>query len=129
MKQYEMYFTNEYTEEIIDELTEIFKIKYDKSLLHQAINEKDKSSINNIFIINIDENRIIVDCNNRDWIYSLIVISTDCFADFVSEIMMRWDNEIREEYGQELVLCEQDVFGKSNTLLERIEEYYKQKIY
>lgn len=129
MKQYEMYFTNEYTEEIIDELAEIFKIKYDKSLLHQAINEKDKSSINNIFIINIDENSIIVDCNNRDWIYSLIVISTDYFADSVSEIMMRWDNEIREEYGQELVLCEQDVFGKSNTLLESIEEYYKQKIY
>ena len=42
---------------------------------------------------------------------------------------MKWDNEIREEYGQELVLCEQDVFGKSNTLLESIEEYYKQKIY
>ena len=48
MKQYEMYFTNEYTEEIIDELAEIFKVKYDKSLLHQAIKEKDKSSINNI---------------------------------------------------------------------------------
>ena len=89
----------------------------------------DKSSINNIFVINIDESCIIVDCNNRDWIYSLIVISTDFFADSVSEIMMKWDNEIREEYGQELVLCEQDVFGIFNTLLESIEEYYKQKIY
>ena len=111
MKQYEMYFTNEYTEEIIDELAEIFKVKYDKSLLHQAIKEIDKSSINNIFVINIDESCIIVDCNNRDWIYSLIVISTDFFANSVSEIMMKWDNEIRKEYGQELVLCEQDVYG------------------
>ena len=129
MKQYEMYFTNEYTEEIIDELAEIFKVKYDKSLLHQAIKELDKSSINNIFVINIDESCIIVDCNNRDWIYSLIVISTDFFANSVSDILMKWDNEIRKVYGQELVLCEQDVFGKSNTLLESIEEYYKQKIY
>ena len=72
---------------------------------------------------------LIVDCNNKDWIYSLIVISDDAYADMVINTMFKWDNEIREEYGQEINLCMQDVYGKNNTLLESIENYYGIKYY
>ena len=129
VKQYEMYFTNEYTEEIIDEIADTLNVKYDKDLLYGAIKENDKTSLNNIFILNTNEGCVIVDCNNKDWIYSLIIISIDSLAEEVCKVMLKWDNDIREEYGQELVLYERDVFGKSDTLLDSIEEYYKQKIY
>lgn len=129
MKQYEMYFTNEYTVEIIDELMDIFGVSYDKRLLQCAIEEMDNNSINNLFILNMTKGCLIVDCNNKDWIYSLIVISDDAYADMVINTMFKWDNEIREEYGQEINLCMQDVYGKNNTLLESIENYYGIKYY
>ncbi len=124
-----MYFTNEYTEEIINDLANVFNVIYDKNLLYKAIKENDKDSLNNIFILNLNKGCIIVDCNNRDWIYSLIVISPDSFSEQVCKTMLKWDNQIREEYGQELVLNEQDVFGKNDTLLDNVEKYYKHKIY
>lgn len=49
MEQYEMYFTNEYTEDIATELVSKMSIKFDK-------------------------NKLIIDCNNRDWIYSLVAL-------------------------------------------------------
>ena len=66
MKQYEMFFTNEYTEEILDELTKIFNTKYDKASLERAVNESDILSPNNVFRMNINDNRIVIDCNNKE---------------------------------------------------------------
>lgn len=108
---------------------DVFNVKYDKDLLYRAIKENDKTSLNNVFVLNTNEGCIIVDCNNRDWIYSIVVISIDSLAEEVYKIMLKLDNDIRAEYGQEPVLCERDVFGKSDTLLDSIEEYYKHKIY
>ena len=82
MVQYEMYFTNEYVEEIIHEIANIMKAD---------VNEKDAAAI--------------------------------------KAIMLKWDNLIREEYGQELTdnIC--NVYGKKNTVLNNIEEYYGKKIF
>ena len=119
-----MFFTNEYTEEILDELTKIFNTKFDKASLERAVNESDILSPNNVFRMNINDNRIVIDCNNKDWIYSLIVITNESFAKEVSKTMLKWDNYIRKEYEQELIIEESDVFGKSDTLLNKIERYY-----
>ena len=123
-----MFFTNEYTEEILDELTKIFNTKYDKASLERAVNESDILSPNNVFRMNINDNRIVIDCNNKDWIYSLIVITNESFANEVSKTMLKWDNYIRKEYEQELIIEESDVFGKSDTLLNKIERYYSLQI-
>ncbi len=119
-----MFFTNEYTEEILDELTKIFNTKYDKASLERAVNESDILSPNNVFRMNINDNRIVIDCNNKDWIYSLIVITNESFSKEVSKTMLKWDNYIRKEYEQELIIEESDVFGESDTLLNKIERYY-----
>lgn len=42
--------------------------------------------------------------------------------------MLKWDNFIREEYGQELTVDIQNVYGKDFTLLRNIEKYYNTKI-
>lgn len=74
MEQYEMYFTNEYTEDIATELVSKMSIKFDKNKLIEAIEENDITSVNNIFFAQNGENKLIIDCNNRDWIYSLVAL-------------------------------------------------------
>lgn len=124
MKQYEMYIANEYTETIVDELSRITLIQFDEAILNSAIKETEKNSKNNLYVINNGDNKLIIDCNNRDYIYALIYLVEDRFAIKAREIMLKWDNKIREEYGQDLIEEEKNVFGKRNTLLENIEDYY-----
>lgn len=128
MEQYEMYFTNEYTEDIAVELAKKMSIVFDKNKLTEAIKENDITSDKNIFYAQNGENKLIIDCNNRDWIYSLVAICNDSCCNDVKKIMHDWDNRIREEYDQELIeeIC--NVFGKTDTLLDGIEEYYKVQI-
>lgn len=45
MVQYEMYFTNEYTEEIVYDLVEVMGLHVDKKEIQEAIQEKDKNSL------------------------------------------------------------------------------------
>ena len=103
MKQYEMYIANEYTETIVDELSRITLIQFDEAILNSAIKETDKNSKNNLYVINNGDNKLIIDCNNRDYIYALIYLVEDRFAIKAREIMLKWDNKIREEYGQDLI--------------------------
>lgn len=125
MEQYEMYFTNEYTEDIATELVSKMSIKFDKNKLIEAIEENDITSVNNIFFAQNGENKLIIDCNNRDWIYSLVAICNSSCCTDIKKIMHDWDNKIREEYDQELIEEIRNVFGETDTLLDSIEEYYK----
>lgn len=71
---------------------------------------------------------ICIDCNDNDWIYPLVVQCHEAEADVIKKIMLKWDNFIREEYGQELTVDIQNVYGKDFTLLRNIEKYYNTKI-
>ncbi len=128
MKQFEMYFANEYTEEIMSELSKKMDIHYEDETLKAAILERDLSSLKNIFDVSNGKNRLVLDCNNKDYIYSLVVLCDDNRSEEIEQIMLEWDNRIREEYGQELTDDINDVFGKNNTLLKSIENYYSTKI-
>ena len=124
MKQFEMYLANEYCEEIFDDLSKKMSITYDKQILKASISEMDEASIKNLFVAGRDDNKIIVDCNNRDFIYPLIVICDDAISTDIQSMMLEWDNRIREEYAQELTETMPDVYGNSNTLLNSIQEFY-----
>lgn len=44
MVQYEMYFTNEYTKEILYDLAEVMSLHIEETNIEKAMLEKDKSS-------------------------------------------------------------------------------------
>ena len=127
MVQYEMYFTNEYIYEIINELSKIMHIDYERSDIDCAMNTRDKNSLENIIIVRDNSNPeyfICVDCNDKDWIYPLIVRCGSEKKKEVNSCMLKWDNLIREEYDQDLTEVILDSLGNEDTLLKRIEQYY-----
>lgn len=123
MVQYEMYFTNEYVEEILHDLMSIIKIDVKKKDIEAAMQERDKNSQNNLLIFEKDWNIVCIDCNDRNWIFPLVVRCQEVYANAIKEIMLKWDNLIREEYGQELTNDMQNVYGMEKTLLNSIEEH------
>lgn len=124
MVQFEMYFTNEYVKEILLDLANAMKLCFQEEDLEKAIQEKDKQSKNNILLVKRDKRFICVDCNDRDWIFPLSVRCDETEAQKVKEIMLKWDNLIREEYNQELTGDLLNTYEKDDSLLKRIERYY-----
>lgn len=86
------------------------------------------NSLNNLLILKSELGCICIDCNDRDWIFPLIVVCQDGVAAKVKEIMLKWDHSIREEYGQKIPEDIYDVSGKNQTLLSNIEEFYGIKL-
>ncbi len=128
MVQYEMYFTNEYTKEILHDLAEVMDLYIEETSIEKALLEKDKSSQNNLFLLKGKGQFVCVDCNNNDWVFPLIVICDEKIQNEVRVVMLRWDNLIREEYNQELSGDIINVYGKENTLLHNIEAGYGIKL-
>ncbi len=95
--QYEMYFTNEYLEEIVADFATVLNLKYDEKDLVAASEERSMRSLNNIFVIKREGCFLCIDCNDRDYIFPLIVRCQDNDADKIKESMLNWDNKIREE--------------------------------
>ncbi len=124
MVQFEMYFTNEYVKEILTDLANTMKLCFQEEDVEKAMQERDKQSKNNILLVKRDKRFICVDCNDKDWIFPLIVRCDEYEAQKVKEIMMKWDNSIREEYEQELTSDMFNVYEKDDNLLKRIERYY-----
>lgn len=124
MVQYEMYFTNEYVKEILADLANFMKLHFQEEDVETAMQERDKQSKNNILLVKKDKRFICIDCNDKDWIFPLIVRCDENEAQIVKEIMMKWDNLIREEYDQELTSGMFNAYEKVDNLLNRIERYY-----
>lgn len=124
MVQYEMYFTNEYLEDIISDLAVIMELNVEKKVIDVAMQERDKRSLNNLLLLKNESGCICIDCNDNDWIFPLVVKCQERVADKIKAIMIKWDNLIRAEYGQKLTEDICDVYGKEETLLDSIEKYY-----
>ncbi len=124
MVQFEMYFTNEYVKEILTDLTSAMKLHFQEEDVEKAMKERDRQSKNNILLVKKDGRFICIDCNDKDWIFPLIVRCDENEAQKIKEIMMRWDNLIREEYNQESVSDMINAYEKDDNLLKRLEGYY-----
>lgn len=126
MFQYEMYLTNEYFLEIVKDLSEIMKLEWDEKQALQAFCYDAQEKIKNLFI-SYGEGRqdfICVDCDNKDWLYPLVVRCSDTQQEQVNQKMLQWDNQMREEYGQELTIQIKNSYSSEDTLLKRIETKY-----
>ena len=127
MVQYEMYFTNEYTEEIISDLCNIMKLPYSDEKVNKAMSEKDIYSKDNLLIIQNEECFICTNCSNIDYIYPLIIRCPDVLSEAVNQCMFTWDQQIRLEYCQEPSKGIPNVYGNDNTLLKYLEDVYQMR--
>lgn len=66
MVQYEMYFTNEYIEEILDDLAVTMKLHIEKNDINVAMQERDRNSLNNLLLLKSELGCICIDCNEVD---------------------------------------------------------------
>lgn len=128
MVQYEMCFTNEYTEEIIVDLAREMHLPYLREDFLIAWNERDTHSPKNLFMIKDKARFICINCNDRDWIFSLVVVCDESEADTIKKVMLNWDNMIREEYNQELTEDLQNLYGQDDTFLKHMEKFYNVKL-
>lgn len=130
MFQYEMYLTNEYFLEIVKDLSEIMKLEWDEKQARQAFYYDGQGTMKNLFISYGEDRQyfICVDCDNKDWLYPLVVRCSKAQKEQINQKMLQWDNQMREEYGQELTVQIKNSYGHEDTLLKRMETKYAIRI-
>ncbi len=126
--QYEMCFAGEYLEEIVRDLCAVMPLKVPEGSIRRARQERDLESLRNLLLLGGEEEFICVDCNDRDWIFPLVVRCRMGYADEVRAVMQRWDKSVRLVYGQSASEDMRDVYGGEHTVLGCLEEYYHMKI-
>lgn len=124
--QFEMYYSNEYLEEIVADFAAILNLNYDEKDVEAASKERDRCSLKNLLLLKREGCLLCIDCNDRDFIMPLVVICQDNDADQMKAAMLKWDNKIREEYYQKLTEEIVDVYHVKDgtTLLSEIESFY-----
>ena len=78
----------------------------------------------NLYIARKKERLICLDCNDRDWLFALVVICNENEAGLIKRIILKWDNRSREQYGQELKKELKNCYGAPDSLLRIIEQEY-----
>lgn len=126
--QYEMCFANEYLEEIVQDLSRVMHLKAEREKMQKARRERDIESLDNLLLLGGEEEFICVDCNDRDWIFPLVVRCREWRSDEIRAVMQDWDDSIRREYGQKTAEGMRNVYGGEHTVLGCLEEYYHMKI-
>ena len=124
MVQYEICFANEFAEEVIMELTKEMQLPYLREDFLTAWNERNMRSPRNLYIARKKDRLICLDCNDRDWLFTLVVICNENEAESIKRIILEWDNRSREEYGQKLTKDLKNWYGVPDSLLRIIEQEY-----
>lgn len=126
LHQFEMYYANEYLEEIVADIAAILNLNYDEKDVEAASKERDRCSLKNLLLLKRDGCLLCIDCNDRDFIMPLVVICQDNDVDQIKVAMLKWDNKIRDEYYQKLTEEIVDVYHVKDgtTLLSEIERFY-----
>lgn len=129
MVQYQISFAGEYIKDIVYDLADILKLDVVEEDIDAAVDERDHSSPNNIYILRGKDSCIFVDCNDRDWLLGITVLCREKDADQVKAALLKWDNISRRAYGQVLKEDLTNVYGKKDTELDFMESYYDIKIH
>ena len=129
--QYEMYFTNEYLEELVEVFASILNSKYDEKDVEIASTSLSVHGLENVLLIKGAGCVLCIDCNARDYICPLVVMCQDNDADKIKAAMLEWDNKIREEYYQKRREEIVDVYNvmDGSTMLSEIERFYNISIH
>lgn len=129
MVQYQISFAGEYLKDIVYDLADILKLDVVEEDIDAAVDERDHSSPNNIYILRDEDSCICADCNDRDWLLGITVLCREKDADQVKAALLKWDNISRRAYGQVLKEDLTNVYGKKDTELDFMESYYNIKMH
>lgn len=128
--QFEMWFTNEYVEDLVTDFAKILKLEYEKKDIDKAMGERDGYSLNNLLLIRGEGCLLCIDCNDRDYIFPLVAICQENVAEELNIAMLEWDNKIRKQYVQKPREKIVNVYYEDRgTLLRQIEEFYSISIH
>ena len=124
MYQYEICIAVEYCELLVSDLAHELGVFFDEQKYKKAMYERDFKSLDNLFIFSNQECTVYVDCNNRDWLYSVIVMGEGKENKKIEDILITWDTKCRLEYGQKIAGYIENDFGKKESLLNSICKTY-----
>lgn len=127
MYQYEISIAVEYCELLVPDLAHELGVFFDELLYKKAVYERDSKSLDNIFILSNQECTVYINCNNRDWLYSVVVVGKGQENRQIADILIKWDTKCRMEYGQKIYDLE-NAYGKNETSLRAMCEFYNYDI-
>lgn len=104
MKQYEICFPREYVEALVNEVLSELRIKNDEERIKSAKSNNGKQGENCVafFINEVSKEFVLVDCQNHDYLYSIVVRCSEEGSLSIKNILLKWDSLGRKEYGQDL---------------------------
>ena len=129
MVLYEITFANEYTEDVLKEVSIVMDLHYNNEDLKKCISERNMRSINNLFTLKSNKKMVCIDCNDRDWLFLICIISNENEAVKVKEVLLKWDNISREEYSQQLRNDLDNEYYNPNSYLKQIEKFYNIRLW
>lgn len=130
MNQYEICFPREYTDEIVYEVLIELGLQYDTEKLKSAKSNNGKEGANCVafFKNNVTNEFVLVDCQNHDYLYSIVVRCTKEHSINAKNILLKWDNLARKEYGQDLQDDLSDNISLEKNLLNAIIKAHNLKL-
>lgn len=104
MNQYEICFPREYTDQLVKEVLMKLGLQYDDEKIKNAKsnNGKEGSNCVALFSNEITKEFVLVDCQNHDYLYSIVVRCMEKHSTNVKDVLLNWDRHGRKEYGQDL---------------------------
>ncbi|MGN0495351.1 MAG: hypothetical protein ACI4GW_03930 [Lachnospiraceae bacterium] len=128
MYQYEISIVDEYCELLLSDLALELGVFFDKSLYMKAVHEKNSKSLDNLFILSNQECTVYANCNIRDWLYSVVVVGQGQENRQIADILIKWNTMCRMEYGQKIYGYLENRYGKNETSLRAMCEFYNYDI-
>ncbi|MBR1445359.1 MAG: hypothetical protein IJ583_17705 [Firmicutes bacterium] len=129
MVLYEITLANEYTEDVLKEVSIVMDLHYNNEDLKKCISERNMRSINNLFTLKNNKKMVCIDCNDRDWLFLICIICNENEAVKVKEVLLKWDNISREEYSQQLRNDLDNEYYNPNSCLKQIEKFYNIRLW
>jgi len=103
MNQYEICFPREYTEKLVKEVLVELRLQYNEDKIKNAMINDGKEGSNCVafFSDEFTKEFVLVDCQNHDYLYSIVVRFLEKHSINVKNTLLKWDSLGRREYGQD----------------------------
>jgi hypothetical protein len=128
--QYEICFPNEYTKDLLKDVGSLMKMSIDMDYLENILKNDGKPGSQCVAIFRNIENDefILADCQNRDYLYGLVVRCNQTNNELVKSSMLKWDTQFRREYHQEALTDLDNNMDNPNNLLHSIIRDHEKEI-
>lgn len=121
--QYEFSFPNEYTDELINSISELTNIK--ENDIHDNILKYDSNDEMIYVVKDNKENFILTKYNKKHWMYLVIIRCDEKYSKEIEKILCYINEDIEENYGEDHSKEINNVINNTKTFFYRIDKQYK----